>query len=209
MGIVDGWRVASKRGQRASRRCSSCCRNAERRSLVPRQLDARQAPRDPLRRALWLLQVGGRPARGRSRGHPPRLVVGDEHAPRLRALVARDHPAPLEHVDQPARPACSRRASAAAAAIPRPSRAGPRTGSPRRAASPRPGRAPRARRRALGEQLLVELRLALAAALLDDQRDLLLGDEGALDALQPRGARPAGRACRPGRAAPRRRRCRG
>ena len=52
VGIVDGWRVASKRGQRASRRCSSCCRNAERRSLVPRQLDARQTPRGLLRRAL-------------------------------------------------------------------------------------------------------------------------------------------------------------
>ena len=36
----------------------------ERREAIigPRQLDARQAPRDPLRRALWLLQVGGRPA---------------------------------------------------------------------------------------------------------------------------------------------------
>src|SRR5690242_3417962 len=32
------------------------------------------------------------------------LVLGDEDAPWLRALVRRDDPAPLEHVDQPAGP---------------------------------------------------------------------------------------------------------
>src|SRR5581483_4448285 len=31
------------------------------------------------------------------------LVLGDEHAPGLRALVRRDDPAPLEHVDQASR----------------------------------------------------------------------------------------------------------
>ncbi len=38
------------------------------------------------------------------------------------------------------------------------------------------------------EERLVQLLLALPAALLDDQRDLLLAHVGALDALQPRGA---------------------
>ena len=39
-----------------------------------------------------------------SRGESPlEIVLGDEHAARLRALVRRDDPAPLEHVDQPAR----------------------------------------------------------------------------------------------------------
>ena len=155
------------------------------------------------------LRVRGAASRGRARGHAPRLVVRDEHAPRLRALVAGDHPAALEHVDQPARP---------------------------RVADAQPTLQQRHRGRLVlgdaedrlveqrvlvrvellrldvgrvGEQLLVELGLGLPAALLDDQRDLLLGDEGALDALQSRGARAAGRACRPSRAAPRRRRCRG
>src|SRR5581483_5950013 len=38
------------------------------------------------------------------------------------------------------------------------------------------------------EQRLVELLLALRTALLDEQRDLLLGHEGALESLQARGA---------------------
>src|SRR6185503_2426389 len=41
-----------------------------------------------------------RPLPGVPPRHPEGLVVGDEHAARLRPLVPRDHPPPLEHVDQ-------------------------------------------------------------------------------------------------------------
>src|SRR5204863_8647788 len=46
----------------------------------------------------------------------------------------------------------------------------------------------RSRLLARGEQRLVELGLALAGPVADDPRDLVLGDEGALDPLQARGA---------------------
>ena len=123
------------------------------------------------------------------------LVLGHEHAARLRALVAGDDPAPLEHVDQPA---------------------GPRVADAQAPLDQRHGRGLRLDddldrlveqrilvrvelavvvvpvvARALGrlEQRLVELLLALVAALLDDERDLLL-------ASRTRPARAAGARCR-------------
>src|SRR3954451_3054769 len=42
------------------------------------------------------------PAGLRERGHDARhVLLGDEHLPRLRALVAGDHAPPFEHVDEP------------------------------------------------------------------------------------------------------------
>ena len=116
-----------------------------------------------------------------------------ENTPWLGAFVARDDAAPLEHVDQAP---------------------GPRVADPEAALDQRDrgglglddhldrllqqrilvgvevalgfGVLGRCLRRL--EQRLVEVLLALAAALLDDQRDLLLGHERALEPLQAGGA---------------------
>src|SRR5439155_13557744 len=53
----------------------------------------------PRTRPEWPWLVAGRLALGRER-----LGLADQHAARLRALVRRDDPAPLEHVDQSSRP---------------------------------------------------------------------------------------------------------
>src|SRR5437764_8401746 len=46
---------------------------------------------------------GSRDLLGRCGDEALEIVLGDEHAPGLRALVGRDDSAPFEHVDQPAR----------------------------------------------------------------------------------------------------------
>src|SRR4051812_14624855 len=121
------------------------------------------------------------------------LGVLDEHASRLRAFVARDDPAPLQHVDQAP---------------------GTRVAHSEPPLDQGHGRSLRLDddldrlleqwilvrvELALGrvhifsedlgqlEQRLVELLLALLAALADDERDLFLGDVRALHTLQARG----------------------
>src|SRR6266516_2658549 len=116
-----------------------------------------------------------------------------ENAPRLGSLVARDDAPPLEHVDQASGP----RVADSEAALDE--RDGGRlrldddldrllqqrvlVGIELAVGLAVPGRC-------FGrlEQRLVQLLLALPAALLDDQRDLLLGHERALEPLQARGA---------------------
>ena len=161
------------------------------------------------------------PRRGAATAGSPRLLqharqvgLGDQHLAGLGALVARDHAAPLHHVDQPPG------ARVAHAQAPLEHRGGGGAhlhhGGDRVAeqvvlvgvevAVGRPRPTPRLDRL---EQLLLELRLALAAPVLGQLLDLLLGDERALDARRARLARRAGTACRPARAATRRRSGRG
>src|SRR5918992_5132156 len=122
------------------------------------------------------------------------LALVHEHAPRLRALVARDDAAALEHVDQPAGP----RVADAQAALDEADRRGLRLhdhldGPVEQRILVRIELAVvlvEVVRERLGglEQRLVELLRPLVPALLDDERDLVLAHVGTLDALEPRGA---------------------
>src|SRR5207248_10763848 len=121
-------------------------------------------------------------------------VLVHEHAPRLRAFVAADDSAPLEHVDEAAGP---RIADAQAALEKRDGRSLRLNNDLDRSVEQRVVVGIEVSVRAvvlgIGEDLgqleiaLVQLLLPLAR-LLDDERDLLLGDVRALDALQARGA---------------------
>src|SRR5437763_8639102 len=136
---------------------------------------------------------------GVARGGPDRVVegrqdarevgLGDQHLPRLRALVARDHATPLHHVDQPPRPGVAHpepplehRGRSAAQLHDRRDRVGQQVvliG------------AEFVHRLALAgldrlQQLLVQLGLALATPVVGEPLDLLLGHEGALDAGRTR-----------------------
>src|SRR5919204_1700208 len=122
------------------------------------------------------------------------VSLGEQDPARFRALVARDDPSPLEHVDQAAR---TRVADAEAPLE-----------QARRCRLRRDDDLDRAleqrilvgveltvvvllllwRRLRRLQQALVELLLALRAALLDDQRDLFLAHVGALQPLQARSA---------------------
>src|SRR4051794_5367748 len=122
------------------------------------------------------------------------LRLVDEDAARLRAFIAADDASPLEHVDQPPGAGVAH----TEAALDQRDRRGLRLDDDldrlvEQRVVVRVEVAVHVTviwlREDLGqlEVALVELLLALPR-LLDDERDLLLGDVGALDALQPRGA---------------------
>src|SRR5262245_28206959 len=132
--------------------------------------------------------------RGATLGNDPvELGLVDEHPSRLGALVAGDDAAPFEHVDEPA----GTRVADPQAALEERRRGGLGLDDDLdRAVEERVfvGVELLVRIRVLGwrlgglEERWIEFLLPLCAALLDDQRDLLLADVGTLDALQPRGA---------------------
>src|SRR5207237_1683674 len=129
----------------------------------------------------------------RRAGNAVELALADEYAAGLRALVAGDDAAPLQHVDQPSG------ASVADAQASLDERDGCGLGLDDDLDRPLEERVLVGVEVAVGlvlgvrgeglrqlEQALVQLLLALAAALLDDERDLLLGHVRALHALEAR-----------------------
>src|SRR5919106_1552410 len=129
---------------------------------------------------------------GNVREHPLEVSLADQDAARLRALVAGNDPAPLQHVDQAprarvadAQPALEQRDGGGLSLdddLDRPVEEGILVRVEVLVALlPVPGRLRRL------EQRLVQVLLALAPGLLDEESDLVLGDESALDALETGG----------------------
>src|SRR5581483_6227146 len=124
------------------------------------------------------------------REEPRQVRLGDEHLARLRALVARDHAAALEHVYEPP----GARVADAEPALDHRDRRGLRLHDQADRILQEVVLVRGELALALGlevvprlEQRVVEVRLALLRPVPDEARDLLLGHERALDPLQARG----------------------
>ena len=162
-------------------------------SAIAVQANRRREAAPRLRRLVLLVTGSGFGASAGTAEHPREVGLADQHLARLRALVAGDHAAALEHVDQPP---------------------GARVADPQAPLQHRDrgglGLHDEVDRlveqvvlvgvevallglalglRARLEQLLLELGLALLRPVRGDAGDLLLGHEGALDPLHLRGSR--------------------